>query len=81
MQLVGCEIDFLKTHIESKFVDGMCWELFDKIQIDHIKPCAKFDLTKLEEQEKCFHWTNLQPLWALDNLIKGAKYLEPCTQI
>ncbi len=42
--------------------------------IDHRVPCAKFDLTKKEEQEKCFHYTNLQPLWAKDNLTKGSKY-------
>ena len=35
---------------------------------------AKFDLTKKEEQEKCFHYTNLQPLWACDNLMKGSRY-------
>lgn len=42
--------------------------------IDHIKPCASFDLTDPEEQKECFHYTNLQPLWAKDNLNKGAKY-------
>ena len=42
--------------------------------IDHIKPCAKFDLSKIEEQKACFHFTNLQPLWASDNLRKSAKY-------
>ena len=53
----------------------MTWDKVGKeIHIDHIKPCAKFDLTKKEEQEKCFHYTNLQPLWACDNLMKGSKY-------
>ena len=42
--------------------------------IDHIKPCAKFELTNKEEQLKCFHYTNLQPLWALDNIKKGDNY-------
>lgn len=42
--------------------------------VDHIKPCASFDLTKPEEQAKCFHYTNLQPLWARENIAKGDKY-------
>jgi hypothetical protein len=36
--------------------------------IDHIKPCCTFDLTDLEQQKQCFHYTNLRPLWAKDNL-------------
>jgi len=40
-----------------------------------MRPCASFDLADPEEQKKCFHWTNLQPLWALDNIRKGAKYV------
>lgn len=78
MQLLGCEILFFKDYIESKFTEGMSWEMLlsGKIHLDHIKPCAKFDLTKEEEQRSCFHYTNLQPLWALDNLKKSAKYQE-----
>ena len=54
----------------------MSWENHGTWHIDHRVPCAKFDLTKKEEQEKCFHYTNLQPLWAKDNLSKGNKYDE-----
>jgi len=36
--------------------------------------CCSFDLTQEEEQKKCFHYTNLQPLWASDNLSKGGKF-------
>ena len=71
MELLGCTIEEFKKYLESKFTKGMTW---DKIHIDHIKPCISFDLTNPEEQAKCFHYTNLQPLWAIDNLKKGAKY-------
>lgn len=73
MKLLGCSIDFLKQHLKSKFTKGMSFSNYGKWHIDHIKPCASFDLSKPEEQRKCFHYINLQPLWAKDNLIKGAK--------
>ena len=41
--------------------------------VDHIKPCFSFDLTDPEQQKICFHYTNLQPLWALENIKKGKK--------
>lgn len=73
--LLGCTIEELKAQFESQFTEGMTWEKFmsGEIHIDHIKPCASFDLTKVSEQKKCFHHTNLQPLWAEDNLRKSAK--------
>jgi len=74
INLLGCDMEFFKKYIEDKFKDGMCWERMSEIHIDHIKPCAKFDLTKLEEQQKCFHYSNLQPLWSVDNLRKNAFY-------
>lgn len=62
--LIGCSSDFIKTFIESKFMKGMTWENYGKFwQIDHIQPCITFDLTKEEEQRKCFHYSNLRPLW------------------
>jgi len=70
MELLGCTTEEFKKYLESKFTKGMT---FDKIHIDHIKPCAAFDLTKPGEQEKCFHYSNFQPLWPIDNLRKGAK--------
>jgi len=51
----------------------MSWNNHGEWHIDHIKPCTSFDLSKLSEQKKCFHYKNLQPLWAKDNLSKGAK--------
>ena len=71
INLLGCTIQEARNHIEKQFIDGMSWENYGKWHIDHIKPCASFDLTKENDQRKCFHYTNLQPLWAKDNLVKG----------
>jgi len=73
MKLVGCTVEQLKQHIEKQFKPGMSWEQRDSFHIDHIIPCASFDLTKLSEQKKCFHYTNLQPLYPIENIKKGAK--------
>lgn len=77
--LLGCSLDEFRVYLEGKFTKGMTWDLLKQglIHIDHIIPCAAFDLTKEEEQRKCFHYTNLQPLWALDNLIKGDSLNHP----
>ena len=73
-QLTGCELPFLKGFLEAKFTEGMSWENHGEWHLDHIKPCCSFDLKDDEEQKKCFHYTNLQPLWAQENLSKGGKY-------
>jgi len=70
---IGCTPAELKIHLESQFTEGMTWDNYGKWHVDHIIPCASFDLTDLEQQKKCFHYTNLQPLWAKDNLAKGDK--------
>jgi signal recognition particle GTPase len=73
VELIGCSVEELKTHLASKFTKNMSFDNYGKWHIDHIKPCASFDLSKPEEQLKCFNYTNLQPLWAKDNLSKGDK--------
>ena len=70
--LIGCTIEELKHHLESKFTSGMTWENYGKWHVDHIRPCASFDLNNPEEQKVCFHYSNLQPLWARDNIVKGS---------
>lgn len=76
---LGCSISELKLHLENKFYlnletgQWMSWECQGKWHIDHIIPLKKFDLTDKEQFLKAVHYTNLQPLWALDNLKKGAK--------
>ena len=76
IELLGCTIEQLWKHLEKTFKPGMIRENHGLWHIDHIKPCASFDLTKPEEQAKCFHYTNLQALWAHENLSKGNKYEE-----
>lgn len=73
MFLIGCEIDYLMFHIQEQFTRGMNWDNYGAWHIDHKLPCAKFDLSKKSEQLKCFNYTNLQPLWAEDNIKKGSK--------
>lgn len=75
IDFVGCSINELKQHLESLWKPGMSWDNYSMHgwHIDHIIPCASFDLTSEEEQKKCFHYSNLQPLWAKDNLSKGSK--------
>ena len=72
MQLVGCSVAELRQHLEQQFTQGMAWDNHGEWHIDHIKPCAAFDLSNEDEQRECFHYLNLQPLWAKDNLRKGA---------
>jgi len=72
--LIGCSIPFLMKYLQSKFLPGMNWNNRKLWHIDHIRPCASFDLLDTEQQKQCFHYTNLQPLWAADNIRKSDKY-------
>ena len=75
IHLLGCTTEEARIHLEKQFKEGMTWENHGTHgwHIDHIMPCASFDLTDPEQQKKCFHYTNLQPLWAHENMSKGAK--------
>ena len=75
LDMLGCSMEFFMEHIENQFKPGMTWERYGEWHVDHIRPCASFDLTKPEEQKICFNYSNLQPLWAVDNMKKGAKWL------
>jgi hypothetical protein len=73
--IVGCTPQFLKEHLESQFKDGMSWDNYGFYgwHIDHIIP-----LSSAKTEEELYglcHYTNLQPLWAKDNLSKGSKVL------
>jgi len=68
--LIGCSWQELVNHLENTKVPG---KDYTNAHIDHIKPCASFDLTDPEQQKECFHYTNLQFLPAIENLQKGSK--------
>jgi hypothetical protein len=74
-QLLGCSFTELVIHLQRQFVPPMSWAAFlrGEIHIDHIVPCSRFDLSQAEQQRACFHFSNLQPLWAVDNLRKHAR--------
>jgi len=76
VELLGCPIVWLEVHLESLFRPGMTWENYGPVwHVDHRRPCASFNLADPEQQKICFHWTNLQPLFAEENLRKGDKYV------
>ena len=75
LDLLGCSIEYFTRYLESKFIDNMSWDNHGTVwHIDHIKPCSKFDLSKPDHQKVCFHYTNMQPLFAEDNLKKGNRF-------
>lgn len=77
LALVGCTILFLKHHLESQFLPEFTWENHGIIwEIDHIVPCSKFDLTILEEQQNCFHYTNLKPIFKTTEIAIQHGYLD-----
>lgn len=75
IELIGCSIEHLRLWLTFYFQSGMSWSNYGKWHIDHVRPCASFDLRDPEQQKQCFHYTNLQPLWAADNIRKGARQL------
>ncbi|MCK9428915.1 MAG: hypothetical protein M0R17_02750 [Candidatus Omnitrophica bacterium] len=77
LKLLGISIENFKKYIISKFTEGMTWEklMNGEIHIDHIVPCAVFNLKCSYHQKLCFHWSNLQPLWATTKVINNITYL------
>jgi hypothetical protein len=76
LNLIGCTVDELRLHIEALFQPGMSWDNYGLSgwHIDHQVPISWFDLSIFDNQKLVFHYTNLRPLWAKDNLSKGAKH-------
>jgi len=67
---LGCSINEFKFYLEGQFISGMSWKNYGKWHIDHKIPLAYFDLTNREQLLKAVHYTNLQPLWAKENMSK-----------
>ena len=76
LELLGCSIEELKIHLQSQFKEGMSWDNYGYRgwHIDHIRPCASFNLEDPEEQKLCFNYKNLQPLWSQENFLKSDKF-------
>jgi len=74
-ELIGCDWKYLKNHLQRRFKKGMSWQNFGEWHIDHIKPMAHFNLLDVKEQYECCNYKNLKPMWATDNLSKGARYV------
>jgi hypothetical protein len=80
MDYVGCTLEELKAHLEEQFQEGMTWDNYGSYtfgddnsgwHIDHIIPCAAFNFQDTTEQNACFYYLNLQPLWGGDNIKKS----------
>lgn len=73
---LGCSVEYLKAYLEGQFEPGMSWKNWSLKgwHIDHIRPLSSFDLTDREQFLQAIHYTNLQPMWAEENLKKGKKY-------
>ena len=75
-EIIGCSYKHLKQHLENQFTEGMSWDNYGLFgwHVDHIRPLSWFDLTNEDEVAKANHYSNLQPLWAEDNLSKSNKF-------
>ena len=72
LELLGCSLNEFRDHLEAKFKPGMLWDNFgqDGWHLDHVRPCASYDLKDEVQLRECFNYTNYQPLWASENIRK-----------
>jgi hypothetical protein len=74
--LLGCTTEECKQHLEQQLKPEMNWGNHGIVwEIDHIIPCSSFDLTNIEQQKQCFHYTNLQPLFKTTEIAKSFGYI------
>lgn len=75
-ELLDMALPEFRIYLQGQFQPGMTWENYGPVwHLDHVRPCASFDLRDLAQQRECFNWSNYQPLFAKENLQKGAKYV------
>lgn len=76
VDLIDAEIVHFKAYLAANWAEGMSWENYgrDGWHVDHIRPCASFDLTDEDQQLVCFNWRNLRPMWAAENISKSDNY-------
>lgn len=80
--LTGCTTRQLSAHLESGFTKRMTWENYGTYwHVDHILPCSSFDHSDPKQVAQCWHWTNLRPMRAKDNMAKGAQITAPQMQL
>ncbi|GCE65782.1 hypothetical protein OMCYN_01728 [cyanobiont of Ornithocercus magnificus] len=81
-QLIDAEIADFKAYLSANWEKGMSWDNYgrDGWHVDHIRPCASFDLTDEEQQLACFNWRNLRPMWAAENISKSDNY-DPADEV
>jgi hypothetical protein len=73
MGLLGCTLEELKAYIEQRFLEGMTWENHGSVwHIDHIRPMASYDLADEAQLREAMHYSNLQPLYACENVRKSS---------
>jgi hypothetical protein len=77
-QIVGYALADLVCHLEAQFRPGMTWENYGEWHVDHVRPVSSFRFTSCEDPEfrECWALSNLQPLWAEENLSKGGRWKE-----
>jgi len=78
IELIGCSIKYLRRHLENQFIEGMTWDNYGLHgwHIDHIIPLSYFSHSDPDQQKRAWHYTNLRPMWAVDNIRKGNKIIE-----
>lgn len=76
-ELLGCSIQECRNYLENQFKPEMTWDNYGKVwEIDHIKPCSSFNFLNKDDQHKCFHYTNLQPLFKTTKIAQNLGYLD-----
>lgn len=81
VKFLGCPISSYRKYIADKFISGMSWDNYGEWHLDHITPLDQFDLTDEAQFFKAAHYSNTQPLWARDNILKRNKPAEPTVEI